>query len=200
MKFYLSILLSCIFIPSCASAPLPEMPGQQITYFYSAPSDQAFQSIQKSVVVHEKLLRSQKKRSDILISVWIARISEKYGWPIAGSSGLSKQAKEILEGKSRLARYVSNDAAVDARKLDIWWASFFATGEEVYLDKILLFAGEDINKAKGRQIIIIGAAGWSFKANCKQHKAVRSFAEKKLKSADFPHYKTRFLQECINNL
>jgi len=45
--------------------------------------------------------------------------------------------------------------------------------------------------------MVVGAASWSFKANCKQHKAVRDFAEKMSKDDSLPEKKRSYLVGCV---
>ena len=92
---------------------------------------------------------------------------------------------------------ISDDSLVDPGKLDIWWASFYATGDDVYLEKIFRYAGEDTNK-KGKDILLYGAASWSFKANCRQHGKVKLFAEEKQKKGSYSESKIKYLQECLS--
>ena len=85
---------------------------------------------------------------------------------------------------------------MDPSKLDIWWSSFFATGDDVYLQKIMLYAGLDRNGKQINDLLVIGAATWSFKANCRQHIAVKSFAERCLGDSKYADRKA-FLESCL---
>jgi hypothetical protein len=168
--------------------------SQGMSTFYLKASPGEFESFQKEAALHEKEMGVGPKEG-CLLPAMIYRISEKYSWPITGDGVAAKQALEIREGKSALALYVRDDSQVDPGKLDIWWISFMATGDEAYLAKILTYAGEDIKKAKGEQLLLIGAASWSFKSNCQQHEAVKQFAHKHLVAGTYPG-KTAFLKEC----
>jgi hypothetical protein len=125
----------------------------------------------------------------------IAKISGKYHWEITGKSKISDAAREIVKGESPFAKYVHDESTIDTGKLDIWWASFFATGEKKYLRNILSCAeppkldSSDVN-------LVTGTAAWSVKANCKQHKAVAAFVKECLDKNAFPE-KTDFLKECL---
>lgn len=87
---------------------------------------------------------------------------------------------------------------VTPAKLDFWWASYFATGEEQYFFKILKFAGEEKPKNDIAKLLIIGAATWSFKSNCKQHKSIRDFALKMNTNKELSEHKRKYLIESVN--
>jgi hypothetical protein len=128
--------------------------------------------------------------------VMIARISNKYGWPIADNV-LGAKASEILGGTSPLAKFVSDDTQINPAKLDIWWSSFFATGDERYLENIFRYAGLELPKGNLDRMQVIGAATWSFKANCRQHIKVLEFAKKKLASQLASERQAKFLRDCV---
>jgi hypothetical protein len=94
---------------------------------------------------------------------------------------------------------IIDDSQVDPTKLDIWWTSFFATGDERFLKNIFQFAGIEVLNGKGdmARIPVIGAATWSFKANCRQHKKVLEFAKHKLDAGRLSEYQEKYIRECI---
>lgn len=169
--------------------------GQRVMAFYQSPSPEGFARFQKDADRLESVLTANGNGADVALAVGMARTSAKHHWPIEGKGHAARQAKEILEGKSELARYVNDDTAVDPAKLDIWWMSFFATGDTAYLEKLLEFAGEPMPKDDLDKMLVIGAATWSFKSNCRQHKTVREFARSQLKN-DMSPEKKAFLVEC----
>lgn len=198
MKKIIIIAVLAILIPTVSwSSTLQEF-GKSVSYFYTAPTKDAFEQFQNDADTYQNELNSQGNGANVLVSVMIAKISQKYNWPII-SLAFGDKAKEIVVGKSDLAKYVSDDSLVDPGKFDIWWASFFATGDNAYLEKIFRYAGEDIEKIKGtKDILVYGAANWSFKANCQQHDKVNLFAEEKLKNGSYSEYKMKYLKECIS--
>jgi len=142
------------------------------------------------------VLRKNSSRADMYTAVIIAKISQRYHWDIIGKGKVSGMAREIAKGDSRLAKYVQDDQLVDLSKLDVWWSSFFATGETSYLTKILRYA-EPLQPGKhAYDLAVAWAAAWSFKSNCQQHKAVAAFARKCLDTSAFPP-KKNFLKECV---
>lgn len=170
--------------------------GNQMSYFYLAPSQESFNAFQKNANEFRGELEGAGNGADILVAVMIAKISQLHSWPI-GDGEFGRRAKEIAEGKSQLARYVIDDSKIDPTKLDVWWASFFATGDERYLGNIFQYAGLELPKGDIARMLIVGAATWSFKANCRQHKKVLEFAKKKLNSPAVPEVQTEFAKECI---
>ena len=167
----------------------------QMSTFYLNPTREKFESYQSLAQKFGDEIASKKNGAELLIAISLWRISEKYSWPINGEGNLFKVAESLGAKNSKLYDYVVSDE-VDPSKLDIWWVSYFATGDEVYLSKIMRYAGSSKEKAKGLEIVLIGAATWSFKSNCRQHEAVRVFA---LKCLSEPQYseRTSFLRDCI---
>lgn len=173
--------------------------GKQLSNFYLSPSHEAFNTFQRDAEQFKENLKAANNGVDVMVAVMIARISEKYGWAIVDGE-LGSIASEILEGTTPLAKFVSDDARVNPSKLDIWWASFIATGEDRYLEKIFQYAGQELPKGNIEKALVIGAASWSFKSNCSQHKKVLEFAQKKLASKTTSEKQAQFLRDCINKV
>ena len=169
--------------------------GEQSSHFYLKPTKERYDKLQRDADSLAGALRKRGNGADLMTAVMIARISQKYHWDISGKGKESEMAREIIQGNSRLANYVASDALVDPGKLDIWWASFFATGEKEYLGKILRYA-EIPKRGPVAKMLVQGAAAWSFKSNCRQHKAVAAFAKECLSNNLFPE-KKEFLRECV---
>lgn len=195
MKLLNKLAPVLLLIPCLLCAGTLEDFGESMSNFYLSPTPEKFEEFQKQAAEFQGMLSKTDNGSDLLVSVMLARIAEKHSWPIQDESKLGKKANEILKGESKLAKYIADDSQVDPRKLDIWWASYFATGDESYLEKILTYAGEEMPKNDINKMLIIGAATWSFKANCKQHDSVHSYA---LQSINEPRcfHKKQFLNEC----
>jgi hypothetical protein len=196
------IILGLVLLGGCATTPVelpePEEVRVEEHYFYLNPDPAAFElflaeSSQMTEVSHQE--SGTYYFADFLDAVFAARVSEYYGYPISGTGYVPETAREILQGQSDKARFVADDDLVDVFKLDVWWASFYATGEEVYLGKILDYAvglrwTDDMAE-------VMGKAKRSFKSNCARHQRVRDFAEMAL---DDPAYRDgqRYLRECLN--
>lgn len=196
MKSILAVI-SLIFLTSSAFADDDiEAFGKQMMTFYQSASPEAFQRFQRDADRFEEALSKNNNGGDVLLAVAIARIAGKHGWPIEAKGIAARRAKEILAGSSDYAKYVEDDKQIDPSKLDIWWVSFFSTGDTSYLEKIIQYAGEPNPKNDLQKMLVIGAATWSFKSNCGQDEAVRTFAKQQLSSTANPDKKA-FLQECL---
>lgn len=169
---------------------------QVMTYFYLAPSADNFATFQRRADALQAELKNSSKAAPTIVAVMIAEISRKHGWPIADTA-FGSVAKEILEGKTDFAKFVSDDAAVDPLKLDIWWASFSATGEDRFLEKIFAHVGIAYPEDELERSVTIKAASWSFASNCRQHEPVLAFAKRKLQSSTVSKDQARFLEGCI---
>ncbi len=196
MKTFL-ILSSIVLSLSVFADDGIEAFGEQMMTFYQSASPEAFQQFQRDADRFEEVLSKGNNGGDVLLAVAIARIAGKHGWPIEAKGVAGQRAKEILAGRSGFAVYVEDDKQIDPSKLDIWWVSFFSTGETLYLEKIYQYVGEPIPKDDVQKMLVIGAATWSFRSNCQQDEAVRAFAKQQLSSATSPEKKA-FLQDCIN--
>lgn len=192
-------LLALILSPGCATSPLPEPEEVRVEehYFYLNPDQGAFDLFLSESSESTEVARAESGTyyfADFLKAVFAARVSEKYGYRITGSGYVPETAREILEGNSGKARFVGDDKLVDVFKLDVWWYSFYATGDEQYLSRILDYA-------VGRQWTsemaeVMGKAQRSFKSHCARHDRVRAFAELSLED---PAYRDgrRFLRRCL---
>jgi hypothetical protein len=189
------IVLILVLLAQTAQAGDLEKFGKEMTYFYLAPSRENFLHLQTEA---DRLADALPKsnNADLLTAVVIATASEKHHWEITGNGQISRRAKEVREGKSQTARYVRDDSIVDVVKLDVWWSGFFATGDDQYLGKILRRAKHPQPGEHAADFMMPAMAAWSFKTNCRQHKAVLTFARSCLKSNAFPS-KKEFLQECV---
>lgn len=194
---FVAILLF-VFVSRTAVANDLEDFGNQMSYFYISPTAEAYRSFQEKAERFRGRLEKAGNGAKTLTAVMIARISERNGWPIAAGP-LGDLAREIAKGESPLAKYISDDSQVDAEKMDVWWASFFATGDEKFLDKIFKYAGLELPKGDIAHMMIIGSATWSFKANCRQHKKVLEFAKRKIEAPGIAESQRSFLRDCIEN-
>lgn len=169
--------------------------GDEMTYFYLTPGPENFRHLQAEA---DRLANSLPKSGnvDLLAAVVIATAAEKHHWKITGAGQISRLAEEIRTGISQTAKYVRDDSNVDVSKLDIWWADFFATGDEKYLARILRQAKNPRPGERAADFMMPAMAAWSFKSNCRQHNAVLAFARSCLRSNVFPE-KEEFLHECV---
>lgn len=195
MKTIKVLISTILLIPTLLTAGSLEDFGNEMSSFYTSPSHQKFNDFQSDANKFEKDLCGNDNGAGLLVSVMIAKISEKHSWPISGTGIILDQAREIAKGQSGLAKYIADDKQIDPGKLDIWWCSYFATGETKYLDKLLLYAGEELPKSDINKMMIIGAATWSFKSNCTQHKTIKQYAISCINDDKYKH-KIDYLKEC----
>lgn len=108
------------------------------------------------------------------------------------SKALLEKAKSAWQSERLqgiLARQMSRphddlySISVDSpQALDMLWASFFATGDDLPVQKIIsvLHLSKD---GHGEEIIVGSAASWSLKSNAQQHPKVLEICKKELASA-----------------
>jgi hypothetical protein len=196
MRILKPILLAVALCASQASGAELKKFGDEMSYFYLAPTKERFNSLQLRADQMYNDLQKTGSGAEMLAAVFIAKVSMKHHWEITGKGKVSGVAKEIAQGNSNFAKYVNDDRKVDLHKLDIWWSSFFATGDNAYLKKILEHARLPQPGERAADFMMPAMAAWSFKSNCKQHKAVAAFAKNCLEKNLFPT-KKEFLKECV---
>jgi hypothetical protein len=115
----------------------------------------------------------------IYIAVWWADVPETVKLLEAAA------AKETPELKQALRKYIENYAGpllelplTKPERLDMLWASYFASGKVAYVERIAtaLTPPESDKKTLGG-VAIYGAARWSLTSNARQHEDVRSLLE-----------------------
>ncbi len=196
MKKNILVLLFCLLVVANVSGSTNDECGKLFSYFYLHSSPETFIKLQKCVDENESELRGEENHTENIVATMIAKISGKYNWPIT-SIHFGSKAKEIKTGISAFAKYIVDDSKAEAKKLDLWWASFSATGELKYIEKIFQFAGEDFSGHTREKMLTVGAASWSFKANCNQHEKVKKFAEEKFQNGGLGENKMDYLKSCI---
>ena len=141
-------------------------------------------------------LKKKGNNADLLTAVFIMRAAEKGHWPITGTGAIAQTARELAARQSKLSSYVRDDRAVDLKKLDIWWVSYFATGDDRYLADLLSVARDPRPGEHAVDFMVPAMAAWSFKSNCRQSPDVRAYAKKVLATNSSPQ-KNTFLKECV---
>ena len=169
--------------------------GDRVSHFYERPTPEEFLLLQNESDAHSKELLDAKNNAGLLFSVFISRASEKTGMKIAGKGAICGLASELAKGGPGAGAFVRDDSRVNPTKLDIWWVSYFATGDEAYLEDLMRYAGREIPKGDVNEMFVVSTATWSFKSNCKQHDSVRRFAGKCLLSGKYEDRRA-FLLEC----
>jgi len=163
--------------------------GERMTRFYLTPTRAEFDSIQQGIKTHLKKFKAEEKENGTatLAAVFLARVSEKYHYALLDIEDLDDAARSIAANDgSEIARFVHDDSQVTPDKLDIWWISYFATGETDYLDKILAQVGDVKSQSGVTHILVVGAANWSVASNCEQHPAVLGYVRSVLERTPPP--------------
>ncbi|MDP8079610.1 hypothetical protein [Phocoenobacter skyensis] len=179
--------------------------GQKMMSFYQNPQQQRFDEIQQGMMA----LYGKTTKIPIMV-VWANAVSQKYGWKI-NQDFYPELVKQLRNSQSEFSQFVANDEIVVSMKLDIWWSSFFATGEDKYVRKIFDQAIKfkevkqylDNKKTQTNQdafyLMTLFSADWSFKANCKHHKKIRTFAHKWQREKSLTTEAKQLLATCINS-
>ncbi|MCP4569945.1 MAG: hypothetical protein GY841_20385 [FCB group bacterium] len=152
--------------------------GQRMTFFYSKPSRSEFDAIQLGININFEKLSAGAENTAKLMAVFLGKVQMQHGWPIMDLGMIDDGARSIAaRDESEFSQFVWNDAQLSPTRLDIWWTSFFATGDTGYLDMIIDQVGDLDAQSGAANISLMGSANWSFESNCRQHKAVLDYAK-----------------------
>ena len=155
-----------------------EATGERMTHFYLSPTRDEFDAIQNGIKANLKQFKAQEKENGtaLMAAVFLARASEKYHYPLLDIGHLDDTARSIAtRDGSKASNYVHDDSQIDPGKLDIWWISYFATGDTSFLDKILANVADPKSRSGVTNILVAGMANWSVASNCEQHAAVLEY-------------------------
>jgi hypothetical protein len=124
--------------------------------------------------------KPEDDRHWIYLAVWWADVPETVELLEAAA------ARETPALKQSLRKYIDNHAGAllempltKPERLDMLWASYFASGKAAYVERIAtaLMPPEPENKT-AMQATIYGAARWSLTSNARQHEGVRTLLTK----------------------
>jgi hypothetical protein len=193
MRFVLFIVILVSVVIHAGDEVNPDYTkfGDAITTYYMAPSLEKLKAIDEGIT----RLSTELDKSNFgqMTTVGLALAAKEQGYEIVGLTKVHTDAKKLMtDNWGNLQRYLNDVSSVDPGKLDIWWTSFFMTGNEKYLQYILDVAVTE-EKTKEGLNLAVSAAQWSFKANCGQHTAVLRFARK----VNFV-LRNKYLDECID--
>ena len=185
---------------------------RQMMVFHVEPTKANFDRIQELMKKNlDALAQKENDRKALRIAIFLARVKEKYSWDIADIGSFDDLAREISQGSSDLARYVNRDDMVDPLKLDIWWRSYFATGDDKYLTKLLEQTGDldDLKKMEVdsqedrdlflKRVVLMSVANGSVKFNCQHFPSVLQHVKKAV-AYESNTGRKRFLEECIQSV
>ncbi len=182
--------------------------GKKMTFFYQHPKKSNFEYVQRNIVA---MLKNKKDKRLLALLVWVDKVSQTHGWKI-NENFYPEAMKKLRNPQSELGQFVSDDRIINPTKLDVWWSSFFATGESRYVKKIFNQAQKlEITKetlgaktTKTNQdvhnFLTSAAATWSFKSNCRQHQKIREFARKWQQQANLTQDAKKLLKICIDGV
>lgn len=91
-----------------------------------------------------------------------------------------ESVQDKIERQNRSRPYdILTMPIISPQALDMLWATFFATGDEKVVQRIIsvIHLSKD---GKGQEILIGGAALWSLKSNAKQHKKVMDICRQEI--------------------
>lgn len=201
----LSLFVTALFAPPAPAedSAQDEMKetSREMMQFYANASEEQFAKINATLAKHQESIVQMGKRNrfDVLAATFLARAHQKFDYEISGDGPVIELARDIVaknEANER-AVFVNDNDDVTPSKLDVWWVSFFTTGETLYLEFLLAQTG-DANVAPGNpaDATIRRVANWSFRSNCKNHDVVRDFAAAAVEQDKWKEQK-EFLEECL---
>lgn len=118
--------------------------------------------------------RSEDERHWILLAVWMSEV------PRTVEILRAAAAKETGTLREALERYVERTPApvlelplTSPERLDMLWASYFASGNAAYVERLTTALEPSADDAPATAAAIRGAARWSLGSNARQHDDVR---------------------------
>jgi hypothetical protein len=106
----------------------------------------------------------------VVLAFWMSGNQSQLKLVISGNSGsVSEYAEKLIANR---VPDLLNDEIANPGFLDMLWGSFFATGDERYVQRIISVLPLVKEKKDIAKMLIGGAAQWSLTSNAKQHKKV----------------------------
>jgi len=190
-----------------------EQAREWLTYYYLHPrpdllasaldllsKDGALQSSSPIVALTSRLCALEPKRLDGWVD-HVLRSSEDEQfflasalWAADTAEGRASLERLGRSGSPRLQQFVQNmlgdtpmsvlTAGIESpASLDALWASFFATGEDAYVKRVITALPLMKTKGDTARLLIGGAAHWSLTSNAIQHPRVMAICESELMTA-----------------
>ena len=162
----LILIGGCATLPQDPDAPPPAIVklGERIMGFYEEPSPEVFAEIAAGKDEAIEFAKAKGPPGGAESIERSTRVFLALAWQKHGYAGAPYSEEEM---QATIA-YIQELKVTEAGELDAFWAAFFATGDELYLDRLVKAAGS-------RSSCIAGAARWSLGANYHQRKAVRKY-------------------------
>ncbi len=197
-----AVLLACaLSVPALAASIPAEDISEALMGFYQAPSPERFDAIQAGLAANLAAFETGKDGVATPTATFLARVHQKHGWPLRDVGGLDELARSIAgRDGSEIALFVNDDGWVTPSKLDVWWSSFFATGETRYIDRIvaqLRDPAEVKADPTAPSHLVAAAASWALGANARQHPTVMAHL-RSLLEAEPPLAETPWLATIVS--
>lgn len=188
--------------------------NQKIAYFYQQPNQADFNWVQDNRQSIEDALTANKKRHNAFagVVVWVSQVADKHQWKIQPDYYPSA-IKQLNTPGSRAYQIFHGKPQITPQTLDMWWSSFFATGDMEYVKRIFnqakqlqkITADAEKNAQQGKKskrdilaFLVAGAAEWSFLSNCRQHAVIQVFAKKQLSHGGLSAAEQTLLTRCVS--
>ncbi|MFA5143948.1 MAG: hypothetical protein WC522_07295 [Candidatus Omnitrophota bacterium] len=178
-------------------SPQPQRLGAAIKYFCSSASykDKTVLAMMSFFVAglknddemieetYEKLNRGStiREKTFFLDILWLINTNDSR--KIIEKAKSEWNVMEIQEKINQQRQSIPYDTLtmpiISPQALDMLWATFFSTGDEKVVQRIIsvIHLSKD---GKGQEILIGGAALWSLKSNAKQHKKVMDICKQEV--------------------
>ncbi len=136
--------------------------------------------------IKETAFKDQLDRGVVSYALWTANNEVCRQQIKVVAQGMASPRKEvILALLDKKPDNLKTLPIVSAADLDKLWAAFVASGDRIYVERIMSVLPEA--NGKGMRILIAAAAQWSLSANVKQHALVKQIAREEVKK--HPEYK-----------
>lgn len=164
--------------------------------FREKSSEATFRRIEESVEKDARL--EGGKGEGLVLALFMGRVSKQYGWPVKGSGSVCKVAARIAADGRKIDAYLADEQLLNAGKIHLRWAEFFATGDTTYLDKIVSFAGRPLPKDDPALANVICVTNGLFKVNSGRFPVVTDYVKRCIDDPTMQD-KRDFFEECVGS-
>ena len=177
--------------------------GGDMMTFFRDPSEERFLRIVTVMEEHGDVLKEFPRLAPPIMFLAVA--SEKYGYELGGQSDTLRTAVAVRDKdlSVRWAKVIHSDHMLNGTRLDLWWSSFFATGDRKYLKRIVremkdlekpeVKEGEKPDLERTMAYAVSESAKWSFRSLARQLPEVAGFALDAARDPEFEDQKVYLL-------
>jgi hypothetical protein len=165
--------------------------------FREKPTEATFRQIEQNVEKEASKLDGGKGEGFVL-ALFLGRASKQNGWPIKGSSSVSRVAAKIASDGRKIDAYLADEQQLNAGKIYLRWAEFFATGDTSYLDKIVSFAGRALPKDDPALANVISVTNGLFKIGSGRFPVVTDYVKRSFEDPAMQD-KKEYFEECLGS-